>query len=139
MKKGLIILTIILTIIISTNISIYAEEYKTTENVETTREPEQITEEVVYYTVTFIDEVRNTRVVKTVKGGEHVEPACVSAEYIYLDEVTFKYFNRWVVRKGKNITGFDFNVPITSNVELYADYLTSFETVEFNPAEKNRV
>lgn len=124
MKNRLGILIVATLILFCFSSSIKAKEIMTAENIETTREPQQMTEKTIYYTVTFIDEVRNTKVVRKVQAGNTVQPEQVSDEYIFLDKKTFKYFERWTVRKGdKNIT-FDFDIPIGEDLVLYAYYPT---------------
>lgn len=108
MKIKLVICSIIFTIVFGICNNIYAREYINNTNLEmeTTISShagnvEELTNEFgIYYTVTFIDEVRNTRVVKRVKEGDVVKPELVSDEYIYINEETFQFFENWTIHRG---------------------------------------
>lgn len=76
----------------------------------------------VYYYVTFIDKVNNTKKEVKVEENKTVDEIEVKKEQVRLKGNKVKIFNYWADKNGKK---YNFNKKVTKNITLYAKYYIS--------------
>lgn len=146
MKKIMIFIILTVVAVLHCNIAFsatlnnFVEESESLDIVEDDTETynenilEEYTEEITTckrFKVTFVDKVRNKKIVKEVLENECVSFLEISEEGIFISQGKYKFFHCW---KDKNNKQFDFSTPIRSDITLYAAYYVD-RVSEKNPAQ----